>query len=108
MHEHRDFKRIAVKHLVSFEIMEKDHRTVVKHGIALELDFSRTGLHLELPVEVQLGDWLALSLAIEEQVVDVTGEVVWVTKGPDLWEVGFKLYSFPPEFKDMVRSWIED
>ena len=94
-------------HLVSFKIMEDDHRPAVKQGMALELDFSRTGLHLELPEEVHVGDWLELSIGMENKVVDVTGEVVWVKRVPDMWEVGFKLDSCPPDYKEIVRSWLK-
>jgi hypothetical protein len=108
MEDHRKFKRVAKEHLVSFEKMAEDLKTVVNRGVALELNLSKSGLQMDLPVEVQEGDVLALSIAIEEHMVDVSGEVVWVAKGDDLWHVGCKLIGYPTENAEMIQSWWND
>jgi len=106
MKEKRHFTRIEKQFLVSYDIFSKDD-LIKEKGIAKELDLSIGGLHLQIPGDPQVGDNLRLTLAIEHQLIQVAGKIVWVEPGEDLNEVGFQLTEIPDEYRDVIADWLE-
>ena len=104
--DHRKYVRIGEENLVSYQLMSQDQKTVEHQSMGIELDYSCSGLHLELASEVKTGDWLRLSIAMVDHVVETTGQVAWVKAVGDAWEVGYQFSEAQPELMERVYEWL--
>ena len=105
MKDTRQFKRVEKKYLASYEILSGDETR--DRGLALEVNLSLDGLHLEIPTLPKVGDALKVILAVKDSMVTVIGKVVWVTPGEDLNAVGCHLSKIEKSYKDIFKAWLK-
>lgn len=105
MKDQRQFKRVEKHFLAAYEIHSKDHE-LQDSGMALELDLSLNGLQLEIPGRTKVGDTLTIVLAIQERMITVIGDVIWVNPGPEVQTVGCLLTKVQKDYKDTLKSWL--
>jgi len=106
MKNKRLFKRVDKQFLASYDTLNQDNE-VQDSGMAIELDMSLAGLQLEIPTKPNLGDTLRVVLALEDELITVIGEVVWVESSDEMFIVGINLTKIQKNYKDKVKVWVE-
>ncbi len=109
MTEHRRFKRVDRKLLVSYDHFNIDN---IKddEGVALTVDMSVRGLLLELPRPMDEGSTIRLSLNLEGDVVEAFGEIKRCAPSAsddDLFEVGVELKYISERFITVVENYFQ-
>lgn len=89
--------RVDAQHFIAYDILdEKDQ--VVRSGMALSRDLSRSGIQMEDRMEFPLDARVLLHLAVEDDVVDIEGKIRHVEKvAEDNYRIGVKFETISEE-----------
>lgn len=91
LEERRKYPRLNTLNLVSYRIYSPDDVSKEGEGIARTLDLSTGGLMIQLNEHVSPGMQLQMVVAINENLIDVQGEIVHVVEiKKGLYDVGVR------------------
>jgi hypothetical protein len=104
--EQRKFIRIHSLNL-SYVLIDGDG-DADRQTMGRTLDVSETGIRLETHLPVEIGRRLMLSLGLEDEVVDIQGQVVHAAKNADgRHELGIALLEPDAAAREVIKKFIE-
>ena len=103
MIERRKFPRVPKQAIVSYDILS-DEEVILDEAVGKTLDFSESGLHLELPHQANHGDRIKLDVNIDGDILTLFGTVAWASSNEDIFEVGLEITHFPEEYPGIVAK----
>ncbi len=80
--EKRQFERQDSEHLLNFLVYENDGRQTV-YSMGKTLDVSENGLKLETRYPMHANDTLLITVGLEDELIDLLGEVRYIGKTSD-------------------------
>ena len=87
--EHRNYIRLDSLHLLDYLIIDRDGRQTT-YSMGRTLDVSEHGLKLEVTHAVSPGDSLLLTVGLENDLIDLTGEVLHCKKNANRYILGIE------------------
>jgi len=94
--------------LLSYVCIDSDGKEW-KQGMGRTLNISESGIMLETHEPIETRYLLMLSLGIEDNVIDVKGEVIYCNRGelPGRFESGIAFREIGPEAKKILKQFAE-
>jgi hypothetical protein len=101
--EKRNFVRIDKTALVSFEVFPNAEPPIADMGLGLTVDLSLSGILIELPRTVNVGDGVRLTLNYKGKLIPALGKVVRTefVFGASM-QAGIRLTKVPAEYAAVV------
>lgn len=104
--EHRHSIRKNSLHLLDYLIIDKDGLQTT-YSMGRTLDVSENGLKLETTQKISKGDTLLITVGLEEDLVDLRGEVVHTEILDERYITGIELLDISVEGKRIFKKYAE-
>lgn len=105
--ERRQAERRSVLNFLDYEVLAADGE-VIGRGLARTLNVSSTGLLLETGQFFDAGQPLRITLALADELVQLTGRVVHAEPvGDEMCSAGVQFVSFDPADQDIFRHYCD-
>lgn len=104
--EHRRFNRKNSLHLLDYLIIDKDGLQTT-YSMGRTLDVSENGLKLETTQKISKGDTLLITVGLEDDLVDLRGEVVHTEIVDERYISGVEFRDIPEEEKRIFKRYTE-
>lgn len=104
--EHRRFIRKNSLHLLDYLIID-EHGLQTTYSMGRTLDVSENGLKLETTQEISTGDSLLITVGIENDLIDLRGDVIHVEKKPEGYICGIEFRDISQEGRRVLRKYAE-
>ncbi len=89
-------------------VVVDDGKSIVNQGIGRTVNISESGILLETAFATLPGHNLSITIAIEENLLDISGKVVRCDKtGPNLFHTGVKFQKIDEETHDLLINYIK-
>lgn len=102
-------KAIRINSLnLSYIGIDEDNE-IVKQAIGRTLNISESGILLETHFPIDTGKIVSISLAIEDDLINMRGEVVYSRAGnEEKFETGVKFFEMVDESHQILKKYIQD
>lgn len=81
---------------------------IIKHAMGRTLNVSESGILLEMHFPIDTQHNVSISLALEDDLIDIRGEVVYSRPGTDdKHEIGIKFLEVNPDAQQTLNKYIE-
>jgi hypothetical protein len=104
--EHRHFNRKNSLHLLDYLIIDKDGLQTT-YSMGRTLDVSENGLKLETTQKISKGDTLLITVGLEDDLVDLRGEVVHAEILDERYITGIEFQDISAEGKRIFKKYTE-
>lgn len=103
--ENRNYIRLDSLHLLDYLIIDREGRQTT-YSMGRTLDVSEHGMKLEVSHTVDSGDSLLITVGIENDLGDLTGEVIHCKKSEDLYILGIKFSDISDKGMEILKKYI--
>jgi c-di-GMP-binding flagellar brake protein YcgR len=103
--ENRNYIRLDSLHLLDYLIVDREGRQTT-YSMGRTLDVSEHGMKLEVSHTVNFGDTLLITVGIENDLVDLTGEVIHCKKNNDLYTLGIEFSDISDKGMEILKKYI--
>ena len=105
--DQRKHHRIDSLNLLNYVQFDNNNNEVTQ-GMGRTLNVSESGILLETHVPIELNTTVLLTIGLEEELVDVKGEVVHSKSGGDDWyEAGIRFVNLDEKAQEIVQVYVE-
>lgn len=104
--EHRRFIRKSALHLLDYLIID-EHGLQTTYSMARTLDVSENGLKLEAAQQINIGDSLLITVGLENDLIDLRGDVVHVEKSNDRFLTGIEFRDISENGRRILKKYAE-
>ena len=99
--------RIDSLNLLYVGIYDDDDK-IVKHAMGRTLNVSESGILLEMHFPIEANPLVLLSIALEEDLIQIKGEVVYSKPGQEeKYEIGIKFLEIDDDAQKILNKYIE-
>lgn len=100
-------KAVRINSLNLSYIGINEQNATVRQAIGRTLNVSESGILLETHFPIDLKQIVSLSLALEDDLIDLTGEVVYSRPGkPEKYETGIKFIEVKRASQEILKKYI--
>ncbi len=103
--EKRNYIRLDSLHLLDYLIIDQEGQQTT-YSMGRTLDVSEHGLKLEVSKEVSIGDTLMVTVGLEDDLIDLTGEVKFSTQSSDRYITGIEFSDISEEGVRILHKYI--
>jgi c-di-GMP-binding flagellar brake protein YcgR len=103
--ENRNYIRLDSLHLLDYLIIDREGRQTT-YSMGRTLDVSEHGMKLEVNHAVDTGDTLLITVGIENNLVDLTGEVIHCKKIKDRYILGIEFSDISDKGMEILKIYI--
>ena len=105
--EKRKHSRIDSLHLLNYVYTDEEAENVMQ-GMGRTLNISESGILLETHTPpISVGSVVSLTIGFEEDVVDITGRVVYTKESDnDMYESGIEFFKMDENAKNILKQYI--
>ncbi|AGF77294.1 PilZ domain-containing protein [Desulfocapsa sulfexigens DSM 10523] len=103
--EKRNFIRLDSLHLLDYLIIDKEGRQTT-YSMGRTLDVSEHGLQLEVTQPMSVGDTLLVTVGIEDDLIDLVGEVKYAKEASKRYTVGIEFSDISDEGLRILKKYI--
>lgn len=103
--ENRKYIRLDSLHLLDYLIVDREGRQTT-YSMGRTLDVSEHGMKLEVNHTVNSGDTLLITVGIENDLVDLTGEVIHCKKNNKLYVLGIEFSDISDKGMKILKKYI--
>ena len=105
--ERRRHERLESFNLLNYAVCV-DHGEFGASGMGRTLNVSKGGILLETNVRLELGTRLALTIGLEEQLLELKGQVTRVAASPDkTFDSGVEFVQIDPESSELLKEYLK-
>ena len=103
--EKRNFIRLDSLHLLDYLIIDREGRQTT-YSMGRTLDVSEHGLQLEVSQPVSEGDTLQVTVGLEDDLIDLIGEVKYSQKTANRYTVGIEFSDIDDDGLRILKKYI--
>ena len=103
--EKRNFIRLDSLHLLDYLIIDREGMQTT-YSMGRTLDVSEHGLHLEVTQPVSVGDTLLVTVGLEDDLIDLVGEVKYSKKISNRYSVGIEFSDISDDGLRVLKKYI--
>ncbi len=104
--EHRQFKRKQSLHLLDYLVIDRNGLQTT-YSMGRTLDVSENGLKLETAQQISKGDTLLITVGLEDDLVDLRGEVIHSEKMDNHYITGVEFRDISEEGKKILKGYTD-
>ncbi|MBU0944535.1 MAG: S-methyl-5-thioribose-1-phosphate isomerase [Proteobacteria bacterium] len=102
----RHFIRLDSLHLLDYLVIDREGRQTI-YSMGRTLDVSENGLKLETTQPIAIDDTLLITVGLEEELIDLTGEVKHCEKASGRYATGIEFSDISDEGKRIFKIYTE-
>ena len=103
--EKRSYIRLDALNLLDYLVIDREGRQTI-HSEGRTLDVSGHGMKLEITQMLNAGDTLLITVGLEDELVDITGEVKHCEEKDNRYSVGIEFSKIGPEAMLTLQRYI--
>ncbi len=103
--EKRNFIRLDSLHLLDYLVIDREGRQTT-YSMGRTLDVSEHGLQLEVTQPVSMGDNLIVTVGLEDDLIDLIGEVKYSNKISTRYTVGIEFSDISDDGLRILKKYI--
>lgn len=103
--EKRNFIRMDALHLLDYLVIDREGRQTT-YSMGRTLDVSEQGLKLEVTHAVSPGDTLLITVGLEDDLIDLTGEVIHCEQEANRFVLGIEFSDISDEGDRVLKKYI--
>lgn len=108
MQEKRKHSRIESTHLLNYFYFDGSGEKTLQ-GMGRTLNVSESGILLETHTPLEVNNTVSLTIAIEENVVNISGRVIYSNKNQRaMYEAGIGFFDVEAEAQVVLKQFIDD
>ncbi len=104
--EKRNYIRRESLHLLDYIVIDK-HGVRGRYSMGRTLDVSENGLKLETNQPLALGDTLIITIGLEEDLIDIHGDIAYSKPESGLYITGIKFSEISDEGRRIFKKYSE-
>lgn len=104
--EKRHFIRLDSLHLLDYLIIDQEGRQTT-YSMGRTLDVSENGLKLETTQPIAQGDTLLITVGLEDDLIDLTGEIKHCEESSNRYITGIEFSDISDEGKRIFKKYTE-
>jgi c-di-GMP-binding flagellar brake protein YcgR len=103
--ENRNYIRLDSLHLLDYLIIDREGSQTT-YSMGRTLDVSEQGMKLEVTHSVASGDSLLITVGLENDLIDLTGEVIHCKKNQNRYVLGLEFSDISDEGMRILKKYI--
>ncbi|MBW2238631.1 MAG: PilZ domain-containing protein [Deltaproteobacteria bacterium] len=105
--ERRHHPRISALNLISYNCIDETEQ-IVAQGMGRTLNVSKGGILLETHISIDPKNAIALSIGLEDELINIKGKVVFSAPGKDeKFEAGIEFLEMPDSTLNILKKFIK-
>jgi c-di-GMP-binding flagellar brake protein YcgR len=104
--EKRNYIRLDSLNLLDYLVIDREGRQTT-HSESRTLDVSEHGMKLEVTQALNVGDTLIITVGLEDELVDVIGEVKHCEEKDNRYTIGMEFSEISPEAMLIVQRYVK-